>query len=504
VNLLDRAIAWASPEAGLRRAMHRQMLAEIAERRYAAGRTDRRTQDWQPSAGMPDQVLQSSADLLVRRSRELVRDNPWAASALRRLPASIVGTGPTASVQADAQRVRGQVTADWNEFRETGNAVGRESWDTSLMLLIRTVVEAGDALVVWEYAASGERRIPLRYRALPPEYLDRTRLMNSVDGNTITGGVETDPNGRTVAFWIYDRHPQDTLYGRPPQSRRYSADMVDLVFEPLWLHQRRGVPWLAPVALTADDLAEYDKAALWKARMAASFGLVRKKVGPTASDLGPATTDEVGRSVVSLGPGMVVSLEPGEDVSQLTPPPDENFDRFWMTRLYAMAAGLGLPYASLTGDLRQANYSSLREGKLLFWELVDGWQWHMVHDQVLRSAWRRFGRARVAVGRTLGGVLPAVEWSFPKRPWVDPAKDVAALKEEMDLGLATWPDAVAGRGRDPETQLAEAERWGPRLARAGFPIGRGMAASGPASPTAAPSAGAGGSAADTPPADPAP
>lgn len=473
MNLLDRAIAWVSPGAAYRRSVQREML-EAHHRGYAAGRMDRQSAGWLGSGASPDEALRSGAGLLVRRSRDLGRNNPWISSALRRIPASIVGTGVTASVQIDAPRVRKSVQEDWDYLREEGNAIGRGSWDADLAVLIRTVCEVGDALIVWEYVRSDEGlRVPLRWAMYPPEYLDRTRMTGALDGNAISQGVETNRQGRVVAYWLYDRHPQDTLHGVRPESRRVDASLVDLVFEPLWLHQRRGVPWLAPVALSADELQQYDTAALWKARMAASYGLVRERTPTSTSALGQEKPDVRGRRSMTLAPGMVLEPEPGDKVTQLNPPRDENFQTFWTTRLYAIAAGLGLPYASLTGDLRGVNYSGLREGKLLWWELVDQWQWNMVHDAVLRHAWRRFGEARYAAGRTQGGVRPPVKWGFPKRPWVDPLKDIAALEREMDLGLVTWPDAVAARGEDPQQQIAEVETWNGRLTAAGLPVGRG-------------------------------
>lgn len=471
MNLLDRAIGWFSPAAGVRRAIQRHDLHEF--RSYAAGRMDRQSQGWNPTGGSPDEVHRAAGTLLERRSADLVRNNPFISTALRRLPASIVGTGVTASVQGLGDRARKAVQEDWDIFREQGNALGTSSWDADLALLLRTVIEVGDALIVWESVRADEgMQVPLRWRMYPGSYLDRTRTHGAYVGNTIDRGVEINAEGKVVAFWIYERHPADTLHGLPVESRRVEAKHVDLVFEPLWLHQRRGVPWLAPVALAADELQQYDTAALWKARMAASYGLARKRSATAQSPM-VGKKDEKGRKQHGLAPGMVLDLESGEDVSALTPPRDDNFEVFWKTRLYAMAAGIGMPHASLTGDLRQANYSSLREGKLLYWELLDVWQWNMVADKVLKSAWRRFAAARYAAGRTTGGVLPTVKWGFPKRAWTDPQKDVAALRDEMDLGLTTWPDAVASRGEDPSAQLVEITDWSEKLNAAGLPIGRG-------------------------------
>lgn len=474
MSFLDDLIGLVSPGWAANRVRARITLNQL--RGYEAGTPkNHRGRGWGPRREGNNTALSRGADLLAASSQDLVRNNPWAANALRRITADMVGTGPTASVTG-GQSVRNTVRADWDYFREQGNAVGRESWDATLPLLVREVISAGDALMVWENAPASDRmRVPLRYRALSNEYLDRSRIQGVDTGHVVQDGVEMNADGRVVAYWLYDRHPADTGVISRPTSSRIPASRVDLIFEPLWLGQRRGVPWLAPVALAADDLAEYEKAVMWKAKMAASFAFARKGIQPGTSPMAGASSinPQTGQQETTIRPGMIFSLASGEELSGITPPRDDNFETYWTTRLYAIAAGLGIPYAALTGDLRRANYSSLREGKLLYWGLVDMWQWHMIHDQLLRSAWRRFGEARYAAGRTQGGILPGVRWSFPSRPWVDPLKDVMALERQMDLGLESWPDAVAARGQDPEAQLAEIEAIMPRLKALGLAVGRG-------------------------------
>jgi lambda family phage portal protein len=478
--ILDSLISLVSPGWAASRMRARIELDGLrALRGYDAGKQGgRHGRGWRPAKESNNTALSTGAALLASRSLDLVRNNPWAANAVRRLAADIVGTGPTASVTG-SQAARNAVRSDWDWWRENGSAIGRQSWDTDLAMLVREVVSAGDALIVWENAGAADgMRVPLRYRVLSNDYLDRSRIQGVDVGNIVLDGVEMDPEGRVVAFWLYDRHPSDVGVTVRATSSRIPASRVDLIFEPLWLGQRRGVPWLAPVALAADDLAQYELAALWKAKMAASFGLARTGAAPGQSPLAGASTTKTqsGQQEITIGPGMMISLAPGESLAPIQPPRDDNFETFRKARLHAMAAGLGMPYHALTGDLTGANYSSLREGKLLYWSMVDMWQWHMIHDQVLRSVWRRFGQARYAAGRTQGGILPGVRWSFPKRPWVDPLKDAMALQLAMDLGLRSWPDAVAAEGEDPEAQLAEIAAWNARLKELGLAVGRGNVA----------------------------
>jgi capsid protein len=59
-----------------------------------------------------------------------------------------------------------------------------------------------------------------------------------------------------------------------------------------------------------------------------------------------------GRSCRPLEPGSMIKLEPGENVEFTEPPAtDAAFDPFVRTQLRRIAAGLGIPYELLSGDL---------------------------------------------------------------------------------------------------------------------------------------------------------
>jgi capsid protein len=58
---------------------------------------------------------------------------------------------------------------------------------------------------------------------------------------------------------------------------------------------------------------------------------------------------------------------------------------------------MGVPYTNVTGDLRQANYSSLREGKLEFRRRIEQFQHATLVFQLCRP-WQRWLRDAVLAG----------------------------------------------------------------------------------------------------------
>jgi lambda family phage portal protein len=118
---------------------------------------------------------------------------------------------------------------------------------------------------------------------------------------------------------------------------------------------------------------------------------------------------------------------------------------------------MGVPYTNVTGDLRQANYSSLREGKLEFRRRIEQVQHGTMVFQLCRPVWNRWLRDAV-----LSGVLdlpgfadnPAaylpVKWIPPKWDWVDPFKDRKAEIEAIEAGLKSRSDVIESEGYDAE------------------------------------------------------
>jgi capsid protein len=91
---------------------------------------------------------------------------------------------------------------------------------------------------------------------------------------------------------------------------------------------------------------------------------------------------------------------------------------------------MGVSYTNDTGDLRQANYSSLREGKLEFRRRIEQFQHGTLVLQLCRRVWNRWiPNALLSGALELPGFVPyvAVKWIPPKWDWVEPLKDKAEI-----------------------------------------------------------------------------
>lgn len=169
-------------------------------------------------------------------------------------------------------------------------------------------------------------------------------------------------------------------------------------------------------------------------------------------------------------------LSPGQDIrfSEAAPIGAEAI-QFLTITAREIAAGLGLPYETLTGDLSGVNYSSIRAGLVEFRRRVEALQHNVIVFQFCRPIWRRFVTAAV-----LSGALDApgferdpepylaARWITPRMDWVDPQKDVRAEVEAINAGLMSRRQAVAGRGYDLETLDSEIAADNARAATLGL------------------------------------
>lgn len=473
LNFLERAVSAFRPSWGAQRLADRLALESVREiaRGYDAARQGRRTAGWHATSGAPNAEMMPSLGVAIRRSRDLVRNNEWAKNVRRKWVAHAVGTGIVPRPDLEAGRAKDTANAAWKAFDDNCDPEGLQNFTAKQALVMGEVVEAGACFVRWYLRPpSWGLKVPLQCEVLPHEFLDTRRFQTNGE-NTVVHGVEYDPHGRRAAYWLFRQHPGEMLpMGRMNlTSDRVPASEVDHVFFPELAGQVTGMPWLAVTALRLRDIADRDEAALLREKIAACLSVFVRRQGGAARALAQAAdqaTDARRRDIEKLSPGTIVYTESDGDVTVVNPPNAGDTD-FVNRNLYPVAAGVGLPHSSVSGDVSRANFSSMREGKLDFWPVLDQVQWNMLAPMLLRPAWRRVMQA--AHGRGLQ-VSPetCAKWSMPKRPWVNPVQDMQAVAGQLAMGLESWRDMVGANGHDPDELLAEAKEDREKLLAAGL------------------------------------
>ena len=209
MNGFDKLISWFSPTAGAKRAQARLALDSFRE--YEGAARGRRTTNWKASTASGMAEVQAAGDILRQRARDLARNNPYAAKAATVIVSNVIGFGIRGQIKARSKARADAVQQAWNQWADSTqcDAQSRHDFYGLQQLIMRTVVESGECLIIKEIRSG--QTIPVCLRVVEPDHLDKGRTgdvsLNS--NNRIIDGVECDPSGRAVAYWIFPEHPGD-------------------------------------------------------------------------------------------------------------------------------------------------------------------------------------------------------------------------------------------------------------------------------------------------------
>lgn len=454
-NWLDRLVSFMSPSAGAKRTKSRfkEQLLLGQSRKFEGASVGRRTAGWQTTSSSANTELLGAISTLRNRSRDLVRNDPYASRAMQLIASNVVGAGIVPQARNKSVKRVAIANQQWKAWGEKTlcDYDGNKNFYGIQALAMRTIAESGEVLIRKIISKDGGP-VPLQIQILEPDYLatQQTSLGMEKDGSYIIQGVEFDKNGKRVAYWLYDRHPGDMSFrasGLIP--KRVLASEVIHAYVQNRPGQVRGYPFAAPIVIKLRDLNEYDDAQLIRQKIAACYAAFVYD-SEDASDL---TTNDDNQLIDKFEPGMIERLPPGKDVKFGTPPTVDGYAEFNRTVLRGIAAGFGVPYEALTGDLSQVNFSSGRMGWLEFQRNIDMWRWQTLIPMMCDRVWQWFTELSTLNGSDIMGI--DVAWTAPRREMIDPTREVAATRDAIRSGLQTVSDAIRQNGEDPLEHFKE-------------------------------------------------
>ena len=444
-------------------------------RSYAGAIVSRLTSDWMSTRASADAEIRNSLSKLRDRSREMVRNNPYAKQAKRTTQVNVVGSG--IKLQSQVQQVRGRKPSEainrlieekWHLWTRAQycDVAGRHSFHMMEWLATGALPESGEALFRIIRRPFGGSRVPLALEMIESDVLDE-----EYQGPTLAKlnewrmGVEINEWGRPVRYAFLTRHPGDYWFQNAPQKGDKhvflpAADVIHL-FLPERPQQHRGVPWFHSVMADAHQLQGYEEAAVIRARAGASvMGFVTSPEGELEGD-----DVEADRRISEFEPGMWKYLEPGQNVSVPNiSSPDQQYEMFVKNKVRRFASGFGCSYETLSRDFSETNYSSSRLSLL-----EDREHWKVIQSYLIENFHNRVFREWLDLA-VLAGELPFDDYDTrPERydtprwmargwDWVDPLKEAKAYRQMEQAGYMTKAQIVAKLGGDFFDNLTEFSR----------------------------------------------
>lgn len=455
---------------------HQRILRGAAHgrRNFQAGTRDRLTSTWTTV----DQTVNQSALRTLRamraRSRDFSRNNEYGRKFFALVRTNIVGHAGF-SLKFDCRRDDGSpdqadsavLLRAWKRFGKRGqyDVTGRLSETMFDTLAVTMVARDGEALV--RIVTGPDRGVHrLQLQLLPGHLLDEDHNRDLADGRRIRMGVEFDAFMKPIAYHLRLQPRSADIWGNSSQRyERVAAEEILHLFVPEEVDQWRGVPWAYVSLRDARMLDQFDEAALVAANVGASkMGFFQQQKdaegAPIAgSDAGDGSDD----FITEAAPGTFDIIPDGYELKEWDPTyPNEVYEPFTKAVLRRLSTGLLTSNHSITGDLTDVNFSSIRAGTLderEMWKMLQGW--YIETKELILTAWltralmydqelRRLPYAKF--DKFNAPLFTGRRWE-----WVDPRNDMLANKEAVALRIKSRAEIIRDTGRDPDTVWAELE-----------------------------------------------
>lgn len=423
-----------------------------SNRAYDAASKGKRLKRWYTGNNSANTETSLGLNTLRARSRDLRRNNPYMSKAVNTISSNVVGPGIITQFQEPG--MNGPIESRWKQWSNSTEIDfdGRHNVYGLQRLVMEAVVESGEVLVRKRFDSS--KQFPLTYQVLEADFLDTSKndVKNSNNGNTIVQGIEFDSQGKRVAYWLYERHPggsdalgplSSTLSNRIPASEIYHIYRMDRP------GQARGVPWAAPSIIRLKDLDDFADATVMRQKVAACFSAFVRDISADLTDEGEDCSDLGDR----IEPGTIEHLPPGKQIEFVDPPGVQNYKEFVTVELHGIAAGLGVTYEVLTGDMSEVNFSSARMGWIEFHRNIQAWRKQIMVLQLLDPIVRDFRNALNVFGIDSKAITH--RHTPPRREMIDPTKEVPAIIDSIRGGITTLSDEIMAQGKDPGEHLEQ-------------------------------------------------
>lgn len=260
------------------------------------------------------------------------------------------------------------------------------------------------------------------------------------ENESIIEGVELDSHGAPTGFHI----------GQLRDNGRNKSEFVPVDrfihhTKRMRIGQLRGVPELATAVDVLMDIQEYENIEMIAAKASASLSAAVKKENALDFELGARVEDD--SRLEYFEPGRFHYLEPGEDVSVISPSgrPNVNAIDWLIYKLRKVGSTIGIPTEYLLMTIGETSFSASQGMVLLYQNTIEAEQRFM--SQTLNRWWNwRLRYALETKELSIGGNanLANVPWQSPAFRWINRSSQVQADSQYLQMGAVSI-DTICGQ-----------------------------------------------------------
>ncbi|MGA1846775.1 phage portal protein [Deferribacter abyssi] len=430
------------------------------KRSYAAAKVTNSTGDWIPVNPNINDLIRSSHQMVTSRIKQLVRDFPYFARAVRNIVDFTVGVGLKLQARVKGpdnklDRVLNQKIEDaFNFWSDEADIRGLQDFYEMQQLAKRQDVENGEFFVIFRKVNDKNRFLPFAIQLMDSKWL--TSLGAKPQGkNRIDMGIEYDPaTGRAVAYHFTDPDGWGKTVRIPAENMIHGFEVIDS-------DQIRGMSIFTPAILLAHDLDDYISAEIDAAKLASKWLAFVVSPNPGIRQATTIYGDSYER-IDELENAIIEYLRPGEEIKFAASNRTANaFNPFVKFILRTVAITVGVSYELLTGDYEGINYSNLRGIRN---DIIKGFKpmQRRMERQFCRKIYAKFMDFAVMSGKLNIPDYFQNRLKYLKASWlppgiesIDPLREGKADIDQVKAKLKSPIEIIKSRGRDPEVVLDE-------------------------------------------------
>ena len=462
-----------------------------------ASLTRRATKGFIPDSGSPNEDINYNNATLRQRARMLYMASPVATSAINTNRTKVVGVGLSlkSSINREILGLTSEAAKEWQrkteaEFRlwaakrENCDAIGMSNFESLQQLALKSWLMSGDVFVLIKRAKptplnpySLRLHIVEADRVCTPSKYGSSMTMGGYTegkvpegeagaGHMIYDGVETDGDGRVVAYYVSNVYPRQITAQMQKWTRviaygeKTGLPNILQVMDSERPDQYRGVPYLAQVIEPLLQLRRYTDSTLMAALVQSFFTawittqtnqseIPVNEVGsgdiagipstnPIENDLSESENE------YEMGPATTLHLAENEDLKFGNPNiPTASFDDFVKAICRLIGAALELPYDVLIKEFN-SSYSSSRGALLEAWEAFKMRRKWFV-DDFCQPVYENWLAEAVALGRIKAPGFwtdPLIRAAWCGARWIGPVQGSLDPKKEAEANLLLIDHAI--------------------------------------------------------------
>lgn len=235
MNVIDSIYRAIAPQKALNRAVARIKYDMITNSGYdESGASHRKSslRGWRASSKSPQKDIDLNLNTLRQRSRSLYMNALLATSAIKSNRTNVIGSGLILKSRIDyqaigmtneeADKLEKQIEREfrlWSESKLCDSNHQHNFMELQQIALVSWLMN-GDCFGLIRYSETEQPMMPYKLRikliegdkvSNPDSYGDNIdlELKNKDNENPIINGIEVNPNGTVVAYWICNRYLDD-------------------------------------------------------------------------------------------------------------------------------------------------------------------------------------------------------------------------------------------------------------------------------------------------------